>query len=113
MTQQPSLTPCANSGCNRPAGAADMYTGFCANCYVTAAASPPRDVIGHVAMATQQVRQVLPPSCIMDFCSNEGSAECKGLCQQCFSALCQTRLQTAFDPVTNTTSATAPACKCA
>jgi len=38
----------------------------------------------------------------MDFCSNVGSAECKGLCEQCFSAVCQTRLQTAADPPSST-----------
>jgi len=95
---------CATTGCGRPAN--DKYAGVCANCYVTAAVSP-RDVNSRVAVATQQVRQAgggtHAPSCIMDFCSNVGSAQCKGLCQQCFTTLCQIRLMTAADPPSTTT----------
>jgi len=105
QTQSASLV-CSTTGCTRLAS--DKYTGLCANCYVTAAVSP-RDVNSRVAVATKQVFQVGgsgAPSCIMDFCSNVGSAECKGLCQECFSAVCQTRLQTASDPaITAITSA--------
>jgi len=90
---------CVTAGCTRPAG--DKYQGLCTNCYVKAATSP-SDVIGRRVAVTTEA-----PSCIMDFCSNVGLTDCKGLCQQCFSALCQTRLQGTFDPPPPTaTSAT-------
>jgi len=100
---------CTTAGCSRPAS--DKYAGLCANCYGTAAAnaSPPRHVVGAAEQLLTHVGGPGPgsASCIMDFCSNVGSPDCKGLCQQCFSALCQTRLQTAFDPPTSALPSTA------
>jgi hypothetical protein len=115
MLEQAQWTPtlhakCTNTGCNNRGQ--DSYNGACSQCYIlqkpvimqTVPADPSSttSAMGSRMITQQQQRPaasvLLPssqpqlPSCLIDFCMNPASVDCNGLCHECFTAICRSRL---------------------
>jgi hypothetical protein len=95
--RQVSRLVCRNAWCSRQGS--PHYEGLCPECFVGAGTPP---VPGSPSRAIQQPTEARlttgshlearSRNCIMDFCSNAGLAEYKGLCRDCYSAVYQGRV---------------------
>lgn len=126
--QQPSQaqvsTACRNVSCIRQGS--PHFNGLCGQCFVIvgddklsspSARSPAASRRHQVAapglhgdilmfgLESTATNTTNSSSCIMDFCSNVGLADCKGLCRDCFTTLCQNRLLNDSTPVQQPTIA--------
>lgn len=98
VSRQVSRLVCRNVTCNRQGS--PHCEGLCPQCYVStnvatpARGSPARTVQQPAGTGLMVGSQAAAPmkSCIMDFCSNIGLTECKGLCEKCFAVVYQGRV---------------------